>query len=84
MTDMTPRDARMATVSCEDCGEPATRAWDEGYDFAFWTGQPRHTPVCAECWTVRDNREPREVTFDEALGFKCDEQVRMDAARRLK
>jgi hypothetical protein len=32
---------------------------------------------CEDC-------EGREVTFDEALGARCDEQRRMDEALRLK
>jgi hypothetical protein len=47
------------TGDCE-CGEPATKWWDEGEDYAFWTRQPRYTPVCADCWTRNDNREPPE------------------------
>ena len=30
------------------------------------------TCECPECRSWRDNREPREVTFDEALGARCD------------
>lgn len=72
-------------VACE-CGEPATRTFDEGPDFAFWTRQPRHTPVCAECFTERDNAEPPEPDGEafrggEAAAFAAEQQ---EQARKLK
>ena len=71
---------------CEDCGEPATRRWDEGADYAFWTRQPRYTPVCEACWTRRDNREPPEPDGEafrggESAAYLAEQQ---DRARRLK
>lgn len=58
-----------------------------------WKSTPPDTDVCAEdaetcecpeCRRWRDNREGREVTFDEALGAVCDERERAAAAVRLK
>lgn len=42
------------------------------------------TCECPECRAWRDNREPRPLTFDEALGNVCDERERVAAAVRLK
>ena len=69
-----------------DCGEPATQTWDEGQDYAFWTRQPRHTPVCDECWTKRDNYEPPEPDGEafrgnEAAAYQAEQ---LEAARRMK
>lgn len=58
---------RLVTGEC-DCGEPATKWWDEGADFAFWTRQPRFTAVCAECWSDHDNYEPPEVDGEAFRG----------------
>lgn len=66
---------------CQDCemdGEeaPATVEWTDpwGHPYAY---------LCAACEEKRqDAYEP--PTFDEALGRKCDEQMRVDEALRLK
>lgn len=73
-------------AACADCGDPATRTYDEGAEYAFWTDQPQLTLVCESCWHARDNRDGtyEGPTFDEALAFRCDEQERLEQARRLK
>lgn len=72
-------------MNCEHCEEADwTDYYDQGEDFAFWTMHPRFLRVCAPCKSALENREPAERTFDDALGFRCDEQMRLDAARRLK
>ena len=76
---------RSDSLMCE-CGEPVTKTWDEGEDFAFWTGQPRHTPVCDECWTKRDNYEPPDPDGEcfrggEAAAYQAEQ---LEHARRLK
>lgn len=68
------------------CGEPATTFFDEGYDYWFWTNQPRLTPVCAECKTRRENREPPDPDGEdfrggEAAAYRAEQQQR---AQRLK
>lgn len=69
-----------------DCGEPATTTWDEGPDFAFWTGQPRHTPVCEECWMRRDNYEPPDPDGEAFRGGEAGayQLEQMRKAYRLK
>lgn len=74
-------------VDCNECGEPATCEWDEGADYAYWTNGERFTPVCADCWTVRDNEEPPEPDGEafrggEAAAFNRDEMARIQ--RELK
>lgn len=68
---------------CE-CGEDATTEIDHGPDYAFWTGLPRRVPACAECAREHENRAPEPMTFDEALGRQCDEQMRIEAALKVK
>ncbi len=73
-------------ASCADCGEPATMDWDEGPDYAFWTSEPRRTPICDDCWEKRDNREPPEPDGEafrggEAAAYQAEQ---MAAAQRLK
>lgn len=70
---------------CE-CGEDATRLWDEGGDYAFWTGQPRYTPVCDACYEVKENYEPPDPDGEcfrggEAAAFAAEQAA---AYRRLK
>jgi hypothetical protein len=55
----------MTAILCHDCeewGEPriATRTWDRGRDYAFWTGKQQYIHVCEEHWWQRDNYEPPE------------------------
>lgn len=52
-------------ILCHDCAEwgeqtTATRTWDRGYDFAFWTHEVQVIAVCEEHWHRRDNYEPPE------------------------
>lgn len=77
--------ALIPATDCE-CGERATREWDEGPDYAFWTSQPRYTPVCGECYIRRDNYEPPEPDGEafrgnEAAAYQAEQ---MEKARRLK
>lgn len=55
-------------MTCEDCCEAkALTTWDEGLDFALWTGRMRYTPLCVDCWLKRDRAElarQREVIRD--------------------
>lgn len=70
--------------TCEHCEEAEwTDYYDQGEEYAFWVGT-RFLHVCAACKSELENREPREDTFDDRLGFVCDQQGRLDAARRLK
>lgn len=60
--------------------------WDEGADYAFWTGQPRHNPVCADCFREKDNREPPEPDGEafrggEAAAYAAEQAFQ---AQRLK
>ena len=76
---MTPICAR-----CED--EPATREWDRGEDYAFWTREPRRIPVCDACYRYYDNYEPPEPDGEcfrgrEAAAFLSEQ---LDRAMRLK
>jgi len=71
---------------CERCGEDATREWDHGYDYAFWTRQPRRVPVCDECYQWYDNREPPDPDGEafrggEAAAYRAE---RMAEWQRLK
>ena len=71
---------------CEDCGECSTGAFDEGWDYAFWTSRPRFTPICDDCKTRRENDEPPEPDGEafrgrEAAAFLAEQQA---AAQRLK
>lgn len=83
----------LADVLCEDCasavcecGEPATLRWDEGADFAFWTGEPRYRHVCSDCFNDLDNAEPPEPDGEAFRGNEAAAYAReqMDAARKLK
>lgn len=71
-----------ACAECED--EPGTVYFDMGADFAYWTGQPRRVVVCVDCRSRLENLEPREATFDEALGAVCGARERQIEAQRLK
>lgn len=70
---------------CE-CGDPATTFYDEGDDYAYWTGQPRLTPICEDCKQQRENREPSEPDGEafrggEADAYRAEQQHR---TQRLK
>jgi hypothetical protein len=81
----------IADIFCDahdqcECGEPATQTFDEGEEYALWTRQPRLTPVCAECFTRKDNAEPPEPDGEafrggEAAAYQAEQ---MHKARRLK
>jgi len=73
-------------TDCVDCGEPATHSFDEGADYAFWTGLPRFVPVCGDCWTIRDNREPSEPDGECYRGREAEYAMRdaMIAAQKVK
>ena len=73
------------SIYCE-CGSLATRTFDEGADYAFWTGQPRHTSVCDECFTRKDNTQPPDPDSEalrggEAAAYLAEQQ---EQAGRLK
>lgn len=69
---------------CEE--EPATKTWDRGADYAFWTREPRQVPVCDACWTYFDNYDPPDPDGEcfrggEAAAYAAEQQA---AAWRLK
>lgn len=71
---------------CEECGELGSMLWDEGFDYAFWTGQPRRIWLCPECYHAKDNREPPDPDGEafrggEAAAYQAEQ---MAAARRLR
>lgn len=66
--------------ACVDCDEMSTT------ERKTYTGPDTYVmeKVCKLCAEKRDNYEPPETTFDEALGARCDVEMRLDEARRLK
>jgi hypothetical protein len=80
----------IADLFCEkcacECGEPATQFFDEGEQYARYTGEPRHTPVCAACFTRKDNEEHPEPDGEAFRGGEAAayEREQMEQARRLK